>query len=149
MKIFLLEDDIIYQDLFKEDLENLGHEVRVHGYVQDAVKTVLEERFDLLIIDISLPENIETKGKEIRDGGIKVLEELILNDEFTLPPVFFVSIYGYDECKERIDSLHKEGMNKGYDKVGNLYLQKPYNSIFFVETVRKIQKVKQEDSNGE
>ena len=55
MKILLLEDDIILNELVEEFLISLGHNVRCEYDGLEALDTIFENNFDLLLLDVGTP----------------------------------------------------------------------------------------------
>jgi len=138
MKIFLIEDDPVYQDIIASDLEDIGHKVTVHGCVNEAAEKIILGNFDLLVVDINLPETDDEPGNEVRDGGIQVLQQVV-DESFPLPPTIFVSIYGYIENKEHIEALFsKVQINKKQKDGKPFYIQKPYDNAELIKTVKII-----------
>lgn len=137
MKIFLLEDDPIYLDVISSDLEKMGHTVQTYSSVEGAADEIKREEFDLICIDITLPYKKDEIGKEQRDGGICVLEELA-EEGFSFPPTIFISVCGYKDVQMRVEKLVKDyGMNIGLEKV-ETYFQKPYDIEEFRKTISNI-----------
>ena len=56
IKVLLVEDHVILQRCIKGLLENRGCEVIVVGTKEDALKEVQSRIFDLLLVDIGLPD---------------------------------------------------------------------------------------------
>ena len=135
MKIFLLEDDPIYVEIIKTDLKKMGHDIDTWGYFEEAKEKILQGKYDLLIIDIMLPKNSDEPGNEVRDGGIKVLESLASEKGYMIPATVFVSVYGYEDNKERIDILN---LNKHIPRHIKSYFRKPYNINVFLATIKEL-----------
>ncbi len=55
MKILLLEDDTLLAELMVEHLAESGYEVRHFIDGEEAEEALLSERFDLLLLDVSVP----------------------------------------------------------------------------------------------
>jgi len=140
MKIFLLEDDPIYEDIIKGDLEQRGHKVDTWGCVDKADKKIREGGYALLVIDIMLPQFKNEPGEEVRDGGIRVLESLSEQD-YLLPVTLFCSVSGYEENEDRISKLKLN--NKIQDKIQDIkiYFRKPYIFDEFLLTIRKLERL--------
>jgi len=62
MHILLVEDEAPVAKVIKQQIENLGHSVETAYTGQDALKKVREKRFDLMLLDILLPD---CKGSEL------------------------------------------------------------------------------------
>ena len=139
MKIFLLEDDPIYKDIIKEDLRQLGYKVDTWGCVDGADKKIMEGEYDLLVIDIMIPQFEDEPGVVVRDGGIKVLEALLSVQDYSIPATLFCSVSGYEENEKRISNLKLN--NNIQNKIQNLtnYFRKPYLSDEFLQTVQRLE----------
>ncbi len=140
MKIFLLEDDPIYEDIIKEDLRQQGHEVDTWGCMDKADKKIMKGRYDLLVIDIMIPQFEDEPGKEVRDGGIRVLESLSEQD-YLFPVTLFCSVSGYEENENRIKKLKLN--NKIQDKIPDIktYFRKPYIFDEFLLTIQSLEQL--------
>ncbi len=104
MRIFLLEDDPIYQDIIKEDLESAGHQVDTWGFLQGASEMINKSCYDLLCLNVSLTDSEDSVGKEVRDGAISLLRQL-KNSKYPIRAVLFISIHRYELNSERIDHI--------------------------------------------
>ncbi len=103
MKILLLEDDLILNEIIKEHLlEKENEVVSVFDGIQ-AEDILYSQTFDLLLLDVNVP-NI---------NGFKLLEDLRSKDIFT-PAIFLTSL-------DQIDDIEK-GFNAGCDD----YIKKPF-----------------------
>ena len=49
MKVLLLEDDVALSDLLNDHLIDLGYEVTLCTNGQDALETLIEQKFDLAL----------------------------------------------------------------------------------------------------
>lgn len=56
MRIFLVEDDSDTRLYFRLYLEELGHNIRSAGSIAEALNTMPDAPFDVLIADIGLPD---------------------------------------------------------------------------------------------
>lgn len=54
-RIMVVEDDVAIQRLVELILSDLGHEVTLVGDGQEAIKRILEDEPDLVVLDINLP----------------------------------------------------------------------------------------------
>lgn len=64
MKILLLDDSLQNRQAGKKQLEKLGHEVVLtNGYGQ-AIRKVRKESFDVALIDLMLPAELDTLNKK-------------------------------------------------------------------------------------
>ena len=136
MNIFILEDDFLYRDMIAYDLKKQGHDVTVHGCIEGAVDMILENSFELLCIDITLPPKKEEIGQEIKDGGIQVLRALA-SRKYIFPPTVFISVLGFEQNRQEIETLKRvNGLNKNFPKM-NCYIEKPYNSFLMKKIVEE------------
>lgn len=103
-RILVVEDEVNISKLVKLNLEMEGYEVSISGDGKNALKQIEEAHYDLVVLDLMLPEL----------DGIKVLQRLKLN--FPLLPVIITS--AKDTSKDRI-----AGLKSGAED----YLIKPYN----------------------
>jgi len=104
MKILLLEDEVMLNDAIVEFLEAHGHEVMPFFEGNAALETAASEGFDLLILDINVP-NLD---------GLAFLEELQAR-RIATPTIFTSAMRGMEE----IEKAYKLGC---YD-----YLKKPFH----------------------
>lgn len=103
-RILLVEDEEHLLDAIKLNLELEGYHVSTASDGKEAVKTFREGRFDLIILDVMLPEM----------DGFRVCEIIRLQN--TEVPVLFLTAKNTSE--DRIS-----GLKKGADD----YLPKPFN----------------------
>lgn len=103
-RIFLIEDDKTISLLIENALKNKGYDVVCVDNGKDALDSLTNERFDLIILDLILPEI----------DGLKVLEKMRLDNNHT--PVIIIS--GKTSPLDRV-----EGLKRG----ANDYLIKPFD----------------------
>jgi two-component system, OmpR family, alkaline phosphatase synthesis response regulator PhoP len=113
--ILLVEDEENLQETLKLNLEFEGYEVTTSGDGADALKTVQKEYFDLIILDVMLPEI----------DGITVCETIRLNN--TSVPILILSAKNSSEDRVL-------GLKKGADD----YLVKPFNLEELLLRVKKL-----------
>lgn len=113
--ILLVEDEENFQEALKLNLELEGYEVTLSGDGAQALKQIQQEHFDLIILDVMLPEI----------DGITVLETLRLTD--TELPVLILSAKNSSADKVL-------GLKKGADD----YLTKPFNLEELLLRVNKL-----------
>jgi len=104
MKIFLLEDDFFLNKIIKESLVQKNFTVQSCSDGYDAAKYILDEKYDIYILDINVP------GFD----GHKILE--LLKNENKELPVIIIS------AASSIESIEKS-----YDLGCNDYLKKPFD----------------------
>jgi len=104
MKILLLEDDVILQDIIEEYLIETGYEVESFYDGEKALDAIGSKHYDMLLLDVNVP-NID---------GFEILSYLrdIGN---TTPAVYITSLSGIDDLK------------KGFDLGADDYLKKPFD----------------------
>ncbi len=114
-RILLLEDERHLSDTLKLNLELEGYNPVTVGDGQSAIAKFKEEKFDLAILDIMVP-NID---------GIGVAESIRLNDSKT--PILFLSAKGTAE--DRVLGLRKGGDD---------YMAKPFNLEELLLRIKKL-----------
>jgi len=103
MKILLLEDDIILQDIIGEFLEDLSHEVVAFYDGESALDAIGSDSFDLLLLDVNVP----------KIDGFEILAYLRDIGNST-PAIYITSLAGIEDLKK--------GFALGVDD----YLRKPF-----------------------
>ncbi len=103
MRILLVEDELSFQTLLKINLEAEGYDVTIAGTGKEAISFFESQSFQLVILDIMLPEM----------DGLEVCQRIRLHDQKT--PILFLT--AKDSAKDRITGL-KIG--------GDDYLSKPF-----------------------
>lgn len=103
MKILLLEDDVILQEIIGEYLVEKGYEVESFFDGEKALNAIGKSRYDLLLLDVNVP-NID---------GFEILAYLrdIGN---TTPTIYITSLSGVEDLK------------KGFALGADDYLKKPF-----------------------
>lgn len=103
MKILLLEDDVILQEIIEEFLLESGYEVESFFDGEKALDAIAENPYDMLLLDVNVP-NID---------GFEILAYLrdIGN---TTPAIYITSLAGINDLK------------KGFDLGADDYLRKPF-----------------------
>ncbi len=104
MRVLLVEDEENIRDVVKLNLELEGYEVVADANGKDALKHFHEQHFDLLILDVMLPEI----------DGFQICEQVRLTN-MEVPIIFLTA---KDTSMDRI-----AGLKKGADD----YLTKPFN----------------------
>ena len=103
MKILLLEDDLNLSDTVCDYLEEKGFEVICVYDGEEALSSIYENRFDLLLLDVNVPIK----------NGFQVLKE-IRKDGNNTPAIYITSL-------NSVDSL-EQGYSSGCDD----YIRKPF-----------------------
>ncbi|XPV52774.1 MAG: response regulator [Halarcobacter ebronensis] len=104
MKILLLEDDLILNEIIEEFLQDLGYDVTCVYDGMKASEIMYDEQFDLLILDVNVPSIT----------GFDFLKSL-RDESITTPAIFITSLNSIEDIEE--------GFNVGADD----YLKNPLN----------------------
>lgn len=110
-KILIVEDEAPINDLIKYNLELVGHECRQVFDGEAGLLEALEQKYDLIILDVMLPNR----------SGFEIMEEV--RDT----PVIFVT--AKVSANDRI-----KGLRLGADD----YITKPFHILELVERVRAV-----------
>jgi DNA-binding response OmpR family regulator len=103
MKILLLEDDYSYRSSIKEYLNSLNFEVNDFENGQDALDSIFEDSYDLLLLDVCVPK---VSGYEI----VKTVRE----NEIEVPIILVTSLTDIED------------LSTGYEIGCNDYIRKPF-----------------------
>jgi len=103
MKILLLEDDLILNEIIEEFLESLEYEVVCVYDGTKALEAIYDQHFDLLLLDVNVP-NL---------NGFEFLKNL-REEQITTPAIFITSLDSVEDMEE--------GFLSGCDD----YLKKPF-----------------------
>lgn len=125
MRILLVEDEENIRSVLKLNLEMEGYEVLAVGNGKKAIDLVDQQHFDLLLLDIMLPEV----------DGLQIAEHVRLT-QFDIPIIFLTA---KDDPEERV-----EGLKKG----GDDYITKPFNLEELLLRVKNQLKRKEKESNN-
>jgi two-component system, OmpR family, response regulator len=116
-KILLLEDDLNLSETVAEYFDEQGFDVICVYDGDDAIASIYENHFDLLLLDVNVPNK----------NGFDVLKEIRTQNN-NVPAIFTTSL-------NSMDSL-EEGYNSGCDD----YIRKPFELrelLFRVQTILK------------
>jgi DNA-binding response OmpR family regulator len=122
LNILLLEDDIILNELVEEFLDSLGHKITCEYDGLEALSTIDENSFDLLLLDVGIPTL----------SGFELLQELRERKNLT-PTIFLTSL-------SDIQSLEK-AFSLGCDD----YIKKPFDLKELEIRINHLKIVKQID----
>lgn len=103
-KILLLEDDIALQEIMKDYLVDRGYEVDGYSDGATALDSIMERKYDILLLDIRVPE---ISGFEL----LAYLREI----KNSTAVIFITSLSDV------------ENLQKGFDLGANDYLKKPFD----------------------
>ncbi|WP_321469342.1 response regulator transcription factor [Halarcobacter sp.] len=125
MKILLLEDDTLLNEIIIEYLEELDNEVISTFDGQEALESIYEDRFDLLILDVNVPSL----------NGFELLKELKSNS-IDIPTIY-------------ITSLHtSKDMEDGFQAGADDYIKKPFHLSELKLRINNIKRLRQIDVSG-
>lgn len=102
-KLLLLEDDITLNETVVDYLENLNYEVVSVYNGQDAIESIYENNFDLLLLDVNVPDM----------SGFEILKS-VREQDISTPAIFITSLNSMDDLEE------------GYDSGCDDYIRKPF-----------------------
>lgn len=119
MKILLLEDDIMLNDMISEYLTSTGHIVVKTVTGTQCLETLQQERFDLLILDINLPDI----------DGFTILE--YMHSQKRMVPTIFISAL-----------IDIEDITRAFDIGCHDYLKKPFHLKELTLRINKILKTR-------
>ncbi len=102
-KILLLEDDYELGDTLEELFKENGYEVKLVRNANDAIDSTYDEKFDLYLFDINLPDI----------SGVELLESL-RNAEDKTPTIFISAL------------IDIESIAKGFAVGADDYIKKPF-----------------------
>jgi DNA-binding response OmpR family regulator len=120
MKILLLEDDVMLNKAITKYLESTGHIVKYAHDGNMCVSILNEEKFDLLIFDINVPEI----------DGLSILEDL--HNQKRMVPTIFISAL-----------IDIEDIERAFDIGCHDYLKKPFHLKELTLRINKILKTNQ------
>lgn len=103
MKIFLMEDDLLVNEIIEEHLIEQGHSIKIAFNGIKAEEILYNEVFDLLLLDVNVPSI----------DGFELLKELRKKEIFT-PAIFITSLTMVDDIE------------KGFESGCDDYLKKPF-----------------------
>lgn len=125
MKILLLEDDLILNEIVEEFLQSLGYDVTTSYDGIQASELIYDNQFDLLILDVNVP----------RMNGFDFLQSL-RDANITTPAIFTTSLDSMEDVEE--------GFHVGADD----YLKKPFELKELELRINNIKRLHHmEDSN--
>ncbi|RXK13950.1 DNA-binding response regulator [Halarcobacter mediterraneus] len=127
MKVLLLEDDLALNDLLNDHLNDQGFDVTLTTNGQEALEYLIDEVYDLAILDINTPII----------SGIEVLKT-IRNDYKNQTPVIVLTAYQ--------DMKHlRESFENGVDD----YIRKPFDLEELDQRIKKLCKQFNIEQNSE
>ena len=117
-KILIVEDELEFAKMVKLRLESAGYEVALATDTENGTQKVMEEDFNLLVLDLMMPGG----------GGFALLEQVHERpDKANIPVIILTGKTIDDEVREKA---------KVYN-VADIIL-KPYESRAFVEKIKSL-----------
>ncbi len=121
MNVLLLEDDSLLNEIIEEFLLSLSYNVVSIYDGQEALETIYEEHFDLLILDVNVPS---LNGLDL----CKTLKDNLID----IPTIF-------------ITSLHTpEDVENGFKSGADDYIRKPFNLSELkvrIDNIKRLRKI--------
>jgi len=115
-RVLIADDDVVVRDIVRRYLERDGHEVRVVGDGDEALRVLSSERIDVAVLDVMMPgPNGLSLCRTLRQGG-----------DFTVPVILLTAL---SEEDDRI-----AGLEAGADD----YLTKPFSPRELALRVRSV-----------
>ena len=115
-RVLIADDDVVVRDILRRYLERDGHEVRVVGDGNEALRVLGSERIDVAVLDVMMPgPNGLSLCRTLRQGG-----------DFTVPVILLTAL---SEEDDRI-----AGLEAGADD----YLTKPFSPRELALRVRSV-----------
>lgn len=124
MKILLLEDDIILQEIIEENLLENGFSVRVCEDGHEAQALIYESHFDLLLLDVNVP-NL---------SGFELLQD-VREKEINTPAIFITSLNT------------SQDMELGFSSGADDYIKKPFEIKELLLRIQNIKRIYHIESN--
>lgn len=121
-RVLVVDDNEDVLCSIKVLLDLAGFNVSTIGNGEDAIREIKSEKYDLLILDVTMP------GID----GVKVFQLIKNSEEHRDIPVLFTS--GFP-----IWTASEEQRREIFEKA-EAYMQKPFDTQMFIETVRRLLK---------
>lgn len=123
VEILIIDDEEMITKTLKRLLEKEGYEVIVSNSGIEAIESIKNKEFKLIIADIRMPamDGIET---------IKSINNILNKDNGKNKPVIFITGYADEEAHRRAEEL-------GYAS----YIYKPFDLKLFLEKVKESLKI--------
>ncbi|WP_457562059.1 response regulator transcription factor [Caminibacter pacificus] len=141
MKILLLEDDFTLADTLKEVLESEGFEVDIANSAQEAYEKTFNEKYDLYIFDINLPD----------ENGIEVLKNLRDADDET-PTIYITALTDLNTMSKAFDAGADDFIKKPFEPEELLIRLKaklkPHHDIIKINDIEYDPQTKEVKKNG-
>jgi len=86
-RVLIADDDVVVRDIVRRYLERDGHEVRVVGDGNEALRVLSSERIDVAVLDVMMPgPNGLSLCRTLRQGG-----------DFTVPVILLTALSEEDD----------------------------------------------------
>jgi DNA-binding response OmpR family regulator len=125
MKVLLLEDDTLLNEIIEEFLLDLNYEVVTTYDGQDALEAIYENRFDLLLLDVNVPSI----------NGLDLLKSLKENS-IDIPTIYITSLHTSNDMKN------------GFEAGADDYIKKPFHLSELELRINNIKRLRQIESDG-
>ena len=117
MKLFIVEDEFKIREELKILLESEGYQVEALSSFQNIVQDIIQQDYDLLLLDINLPN----------ENGFVICKEVKKHKQ---TPIIFVTSRNTEE--DELNSI----LSGGDD-----FVTKPYNKYILLEKIRRALKL--------
>jgi len=140
MKLLLLEDDQILSETLEHFLTRAGYDIDVALSMEEAEDLTYENKYDLYLLDISLPEG----------SGLELLEALRYAED-TTPTIFITAMRDMDSISKGFKLGAMDYIKKPFDPEELLIRLKAKfkNDILYCENVEFDQEAQVLRKNGE
>jgi DNA-binding response OmpR family regulator len=125
MKILLLEDDTLLNEIIEEFLISLDYSVVCVYDGQEALEYIYEEAFDLLILDVNVPS---LNGFDLLKG--------LKKSSIDIPSIFITSLHTSSD------------MENGFKAGADDYIKKPFHLSELKLRINNIKRLRQIDKSG-
>ena len=117
-KILIVEDELDFARMVKMRLESVGYAVALAGDTAQGTKKVMEENFDLLVLDLMMPGG----------GGFELLDNVHEKPGMkNIPVIILTGKTIDDEVKDKAQSYNVADI-----------IMKPYESKQFVQKIKAL-----------
>jgi CheY-like chemotaxis protein len=124
VRILLAEDNVVNQRVAMQMLRKMGHDVVLAGNGREAFEATQHERFDLVLMDVQMPE---MDGFEAI-GAIRQFEAKLRHAQESRPPVPVVAMTAHAMSGDR-DLCLSAGMDG--------YITKPFDAAALADLIEK------------
>ena len=115
-KILIADDDATLRDMLRAAFERDGHEIFYAAAGEEAVNQIRETMFDLVVLDISLPDK----------SGPQVLAQLKMENAFIPPTMILSAKVSHELVRQCVDAGAKD------------FVIKPFNLPVLVQRAAKL-----------